>query len=304
MHIRTIFCLFGIALFVQITIVNGQGCSDAGICTLHSLKPQTQTDQPQYKRQIKSGVSVGKADHSILVIGSYVEYNQTFKENWTWGSKLTALAQSGNGISTSGLSDLFMNITRKTKKSGNFTLGIKIPLMLADKRKNNLALPMDYQASLGTYDLIAGYSFAFKKVQYVLGFQQPLSQNKNAFFSELYPTASALSSFTPTNHYQRKPDLMLRISYPIQAGKKFKITPGVLPIYHLANDTYTDLSGLTKEITGSQGLTFNGTLFMDYQFDAHHTVQVNAGGPLKARQTRPDGLTRSYVFTVEYGYLF
>lgn len=304
MHIRFFFCLFGMTFFVQMPFVNGQGCSDAGICTLNSLKPQTHTDQPQYNRHFKSGISTGKADHAILVIGSYIEYNQTFKENWTWGGKLTALAQSGNGFSTYGLSDLFMNITRKTNRSGNFTLGIKIPLMLADKKKDNLALPMDYQASLGTFDLIAGYSFAIKKVQYVIGYQQPLTQNKNAFLPEFYPPASALQSFSSTNNYQRSPDLMLRISYPIQAGKKLKITPGVLPIYHLANDRYTDLSGLTKEITGSQGLTFNGTLFLDYPFDAHHTLQLNAGGPFKARQTRPDGLTRSYVITLEYGYLF
>jgi len=110
------------------------------------------------------------------------------------------LAQSGNGISTFGISDIFLNIKYKASEKTNLILGAKIPLTNANKSQNQLTLPMDYQASLGTFDLILGMGYRFKKIQWVIAIQQPLTQNNNTFNSEEYPENSNLK-FMSLNNY-------------------------------------------------------------------------------------------------------
>ncbi len=93
---------------------------------------------------------------------------------------------------------------------------------------------------------------------------------------------------------------MLRISYPVNINNKLSVTPGLLPIYHLTNDKYTNALANEVEIEGSQGLTLNGNLFVDYEINSGNAVQLSAGAPFIVRDTRPDGLTRSYVLNLEY----
>ena len=61
--------------------------------------------------------------------------------------------------------NVYVNGNYKVGKNASFTLGFKIPLMDANKKENGLALPMDYQSSLGTFDLVFGVGYAIKKLQ-------------------------------------------------------------------------------------------------------------------------------------------
>ncbi|MBL7830802.1 MAG: hypothetical protein JNK41_07235, partial [Saprospiraceae bacterium] len=128
--------------------------------------------------------------------------------------------------------------------------------------------------------------------------------NDNQFFASKYPSDSKLNLFQSTNKFVRSADVLLRISYPLSFGNKLKITPSILPIYHLANDKYTDESNIEKEIDGSQGLTLNGNVYLDYMLNEKSALQLSVGMPLAVRKSRPDGLTRSYVLGVEYNIKF
>jgi hypothetical protein len=279
---------------------HGQGCSDAGFCTLNSFKPNSAGSIEETKHQFKVGFSFGGADHSISTFGNYIEYNTQLNEKFSFDAKITSLSQNGNEISVYGLSDVFLNANYKMNSKARLTVGTKIPLTKANKMKNNLSLPMDYQSSLGTFDIIVGLGYEIKNVQLVAALQQPLTQNSNGFLAENYPLNSKLSEFQSTNRYKRSGDILLRVSYPIILGNKFSVTPGILPIYHLANDTYTDAFGVENEIAGSQGLTLNGNLFVDYAINSRNALQLNTGMPFMVRKARPDGLTRSFVVNLEY----
>ncbi len=50
-----------IGLFLLAFEASGQGCSDAGLCTLNSFKPNP-ADSTAYANQLKSGLSYGIAD--------------------------------------------------------------------------------------------------------------------------------------------------------------------------------------------------------------------------------------------------
>lgn len=300
---RTRLTLFGIAFcFLSHAQLQAQGCSDAGFCTLNSFKPGTA--EAEFKNQIKIGFNYGGADNAINVWGTAIEYNRQIGKGFSVDAKLTTLAQSGNDISENGLSDVYLNANVKLPANVRLTAGVKLPLNDADKSLNSLGLPMDYQSSLGTVDLILGAGTAIKKLELVLAYQQPLTQNRNNFLAEVYPATSPLRSFQSTRQFQRSADVLLRVSYPISAGEPLKITPSLLPIYHLANDKFTNALGQELEIDGSQGLTLNGNVFVDYQINPKNAFQVNVGMPFVVRKARPDGLTRSFVLSLEYRFRF
>ena len=281
-------------------LIYSQGCSDAGFCTIDSFKPHEHDGEIQNKNQFKIGLNFGAADYDISVFGTNLEYNRVINDRFNVDARLTSLAQSGNDISAYGLSDIYLSGNYKAGKRTVLTLGAKVPLMDANKKENGLALPMDYQASLGTFDLIAGIGYNINRLQLVAAIQQPLTQNNNEFLSDEYPLFSPLRQFQSTNQFKRSGDVLLRASYAFDFGEKFVFTPSLLPIYHLANDKFTDSDNIEKEIEGSQGLTLNWKLYFDYNFNATNAVQLNLGAPLIVRDARPDGLTRSFVANIEY----
>lgn len=294
------------AFFSTIGVGNiyGQGCSDAGFCTMNSFKPNGSESIDGQINQIKVGAFYGGADNSISVLGGYVEYNRQFNKRFGMDARLTTLAQSGNGISTFGFSDVFINANYNADKRLKFTLGTKVPLSNGGNAENNLALPMDYQPSLGTFDIILGVGYAIKNFQFAAALQQPLTQNENQFIASSYPVDSKLSSFQSTNKFERSGDVLLRISYPVKVNSKLQFTPSLLPIYHLSNDKYSDEFNVKREIDGSRGLTLNANAYIDYAVTSKSFIQLNIGVPLVLRDARPDGLARSFIVSAEYRFKF
>lgn len=281
----------------------GQGCSDAGFCTIDAVKPDAADDNEKINT-LKLGISYGAADHDIAIFGQYMEYSRILKPTWGLNIKLTSLVQQGNDISAFGLSDIYLNTHYNFTENFKLLTGLKFPLTHGNSKNNNRALPMDYQSSLGTVDLILGAGFTIQQLQLVAAYQQPLTQNQNAFEANNWPADSPLSNFQTTNEYKRRGDVLLRMSYPLKLTDNLSITASVLPIYHLGNDTFVNDSGDEVEISGSQGLTLNGNLFIDYRLTNSHFLQFNAGMPFVVRDARPDGLTRHYIATLEYRFLF
>ncbi len=285
--------------------INAQGCSDAGFCTLDIVKPieleEAEVKQP-HKHTFKAGLNIGSADNDITVFGQYLEYNYKFSEKFSATTKLTAISQSGNNISNFGLSDLLINANYKFAKNTTGVLGFKIPFTNGNDTDENRPLPMDYQSSLGTYDIILGVSQKIKNFQVVVAYQQPLNKNENTYFS-----SSSLNNspfIFSTNEFDRAADVLLRVSYPVKASKSLVITPSILPIYHVTNDKYTDLMGNSREIEGSQGLTLNANIYLDYQLKNNDKIQFSLAAPLAVREARPDGLTRGFVANIEYSIRF
>lgn len=298
--IHKLFIITLAFLIIHYQPVSGQGCSDAGACTIHGVKPETGDDIQLTFNQIKAGLFVGKADYDILVWGNYIEYNRQVSDNFGFDIKFTALAQNGNDLSVFGPGDLFLTGNYTTEGGIRIIGGAKLPLANGNKMKDNLPLPMDYQSSLGTVDLIFGFGFNIENFLFGFALQQPLTQNKNEFNAGLYPVNSPLVSFQSTYKYKRGGDALMRVSYPVKLANGISLTASLLPIYHLLNDKYTDASGKEQEINGSKGITLNGNVFLDYDISEMYALQISAGMPFIVRDTRPDGLTRGFIANVEY----
>jgi hypothetical protein len=298
--------VLSIAVIISINIhVNAQGCSDAGFCTMGGLKPTHTTDTTlnASKNTVKVGLSYGIADAGISVTTGYVGYSRVVNKVWSVDARLPFVNSNGALASVSGLSDLYLNTNFRKIKNSTITAGLKIPLSNGNIKSNGIAYPLNYQPSLGTLDVILGYTYMYKKWMFSAAIQKPLTKTKNEFINGKNGTLF-LADFSSTNQLDRGNDALLRVAYLIQATKKLKITPSILPIYHVCTDVYKGVDGKLYDIKGSKGLTVNANIFANYTIQKNHAIEVSIGAPLVVRDARPDGLTRALVLGVEYAYKF
>lgn len=295
-----------VLLLVPVHRSAAQGCSDAGVCTVAPMRPATvrswQKDAPPNRVRVAS--AFGRADHDIGIRTAEIGYGRRLDASLDLDLRLTWISQSGDVARVTGLSDIFAVITYKGFTDAFFSAGVKVPLSDGNRIANGRPLPMDYQSSLGTTDLLLAAGYIFKNLHLGLALQQPIVQNSNTFLSTVYPTDEKLSEFQSTNRYKRRGDLLLRVAYPLAITDRLTLTPGILPIYHLGEDSYTSRTGETRSIEGSSGLTVNGNFFLSYDFPAAGSLELSAGAPLVNREARPDGLTRSFMIGLEYRIAF
>lgn len=288
-----------------------QGCSDAGVCTIHSFKNNTgkYDNAEKNNNEVLIGFAFGKGERSVSYYTPYIEYTRSITERTSVTGKIVFAAISGELANTSGFGDLFLSVNHsfdtKRKWQKSFVAGLKIPFDKADIVDDGIHLPMPYQASLGTTDLILGINAARKGLGITLAWQQPLKEmNGNKFLPEDYPSQPLAYRYLPTNNFERKGDVLLRFSYHFDPDKKWGIRPSLLSVYHLGNDTYLDASKVRREIELSSGLTLNGNVFVDYRLNKTSKLELALGTPFVVRTNRPDGLTRSFVASLEYKFSF
>ena len=285
----------------------GQGCSDAGFCTLNNIKDHGMNigDPEAHRHQLTTGISYGNAQNDVSIVVPYLEYVYRAKDFLDIGAKLTYQSSNGELGQVSGFGDLFLSSNYRLSRSGNlghsFTLGFKIPLSDANLMNNGASLPMVYQVSLGTFDLIAGYNLTVNRFGFGVAYQQPLTNpNGNQFLPGNFPDPRA-DNYLPTKDFSRNADVLVRATYsqPL-ANEKLNVRVGLLPIYHLSEDTYIDENDMEQIITGSQGLTMNFNLAADFNLNDKSQLSVNYGRPWIAREAIPDGLLRRHVVGLEY----
>ena len=289
-------------------MVDAQGCSDAGICTIHAIKNNTESEGSSDKRknEVVVGFSFGKGERKTNDYTTVVEYTRSLSNQTSVTGNLNFSAVGGELANTAGLGDLFLSVNHafdiKKAWQKSFVVGVKIPFDDANIIKNGIYLPMPYQTSLGTTDLVLGLNFIKKSFGATIAVQQPLKPtNGNRFLPSDYPLNALTAKYLPTNKFVRKGDLLLRFSYNIKLdNKKFSIRPSLLSIYHEANDTYLDEANTRREIAKSSGLTLNGIVFADYRLNAKTSFELGVGTPFVVRTNRPDGLTRSLVASLDY----
>jgi hypothetical protein len=216
----------------------------------------------------------------------------------------------GNLGSYSGIGDPIITFTRSFIRKENLnltaTVGIRIGTGNADaKNKDKFPLPMPYQRSLGTTDLILVIRADWKDYLSIsTGYQQPLVQyNENGYSSDAYPLeGNEYNSYFSSVNLKRKGDMLFRVDAHYQR-MQFKISAGSLLIYHLGKDRATNLNGREYAIEGSDGITLNITVGLQHTF-GRFVVGLTGGAPVITRKNRPDGLTRSWIFTPGLSYTF
>lgn len=328
------FLLLVAAFFCARTAV-GQGCSDAGVCTAGPvgelrLGPDSlaTTDSTRHFARMTFSYAVGEQSTTIFMAIAELSYGLT--ERLTAGLRLPYQSTEGNLGSHAAVGDPVITLSylawkrdpalydgRKMHWRGarrlDLMLGLKLPANTADATVNNRPLPMPYQTSLGTTDLLFGVNYRFHRFNTALAFQLPLDQgNANQFTHAAWLLEPAARGYFESAFLERAPDAVLRFQYRLPFGK-FAMQPGLLAIQHLGQDTrleaMPDPTGMPVmptrvEVEGSEGLTLNLTLDAAYALTDHWQIELAFGSPLITREERPDGLTRSMVLNTGLRYSF
>lgn len=302
--------LSGFLLAGSTTLLNAQGCSDAGACSLYGIKysaAQGETSQYPVAHELQVGVTFGIGERDTRNAAALLGYKLQWQKN-ALSIRITSAYSNGELGSLAGLSDLFVSYTRslkaKTKWQPALTAGLKIPLSDAGSGKEGLPLPMPYQPSLGTTDLLLGLQLKNEGFIGAIAYQQPLTgQNKNRFLPSLYPSPSEGRRFLPSNKLDRKADVLIRGGYEFNISKQFLLQPAVLGIWHVSNDSYEDLNGVRQTLQGSDGLTLNLQLSLTRKI-ANGGIEFVVAAPVAVRDQRPDGLTRSWVAGITFRSVF
>lgn len=309
MRFQTAF-LFLLLFTIKIE-VSAQGCSDAGVCTIHAIKsdqtPASGGMATKNELTVSSGFARGERCTNIFT--GQLEYNHRFKNDISITGKINYYHINGELASTNGPGDLFLSFEKGLSKSEKWKksifAGLKIPLGNANKKKNSLSLPMVYQPSLGTTDLLAGFNISSQQWGFALAYQQPLTgNNKNSFLASGYPPGHSAMKYPSTNQFNRKSDLVARIVRNFNSQGRLTFQPGLLGIYHTGTDQYLDESGNKISIDGSEGLTINALLSLQFRSGKKSNITISSGTPIIVRSVRPDGLTRKFVLSLEYAIRF
>lgn len=292
--------LFGILLKS-----NGQGCSDAGFCTAGSLKTLSMKDSIKNSLGFSCGYAIG--EQGITIITPQFEPQIKISDKSMVQVKIPFQYINGDLGSNKGLGDVIFtynyNMDSLGKNPLTFSVGTRIATGTASLKKNNIPMPMPYQVSLGTTDLIVGARVQFKKgFSISLGYQQPLfSRNQNGFDSAAFKNLKFSNqladdkNFFISSHLERKGDIMLRLD-KISIIKKTTVSLGILPIYHLGKDKAQINKNTTINLENSQGLTLNINAGIYYKVSSKLEISAIAATPLIVRESRPDGLTRALIF--------
>jgi hypothetical protein len=255
-----------------------------------------------------------------IVYVATVDMNFSLNRKTSFQLKVPYQHVEGTLGKTTALSDLSLCFTRNIYTSDkfdlNFSLGGKIPTNNSNfGRDDGNALPMYYQTSLGTWDLISGISLINKHWLIATGIQVPLNRNKNDFdwhrwddghpddpvqFADVqqYPNASQL---------KRGIDVMLRIERNFRFSR-FNFSAGLLPIYRITPDVITNFQGVrtSYDLKNNKaiGLAMSWITTAGYNFSVRSGIRLLVGHKIVQREFSPDGLTRELVSSITYIYRF
>ncbi len=285
--------------FFIYSFATAQGCSDAGICSVGSAFQQ---HTKLAKNQVELAPIFGTGQADVTYFSPYIAYTRKLNEKFAVSSKVTFSSASGSFGTRATFGDAYLignySFKEKNNKQWNTLIGWKFPFTRSNLKINGYSLPLDYQASLGTFDLFLGTNFRYKKFDFNAAIQIPVfNLNRNSYFQEY----SGTTDFVSTNLFERKSDALFRTTYTLQTmNQKFTFKPNVLFIYHLGEDSFENIYGQRQNIKGSDGLTINGNLVSSYQLNSKNSIELSVASPFLVREVRPDGLTRGFVASVHY----
>lgn len=280
-----------------------QGCNDAGLCTLGDFGSTNHKNIRKYQNELIYSFGLGEQqtiiqtvqfDQKILVLNNKLQINLRIPVSYVYGN----LAQ------TYGVGDLSLglNYIIPSQKKYRFSVfvGGKLPVNDANKSIDGKGLPMVYQTSLGTYDLMGGVNFVLEKWQFGLGYQQPFGENQNTFSYSAWEGNEDALQYFESAYLDRGADVILRADrhFPFE---KNALKTGLIAIYRVEKDViFIDGEYVSPE--ESEGLTLNINLEYLIPLKNNDKIRLSVAAPLITREYRTDGLTRSFVLGFTYAF--
>lgn len=317
----------GLAAITSLSAVTGvyaQGASDPGFSSVGAMRSHSTamvTDDVYEFDNSSVSLSNGfaQAEEDVMIVTPQLETRMHLRDMGYFDIKIPIVSTNGELGKITNLGNVLATYTHVFYPNNSYygssnwlfqaTGGFSIGMGTGNERDGrSRPLPMVYQPSLGTTDLIVGGSVTFKKyVTFAAAYQLPVYQYNMNAYTGFHPVNDNIysSNYQPTKNFYRKSDVMVRLEGHY-SGQRAGIAAGPLVTYHLANDLYMNLDGRYKEIDGSTGLTLNiaGNVFVRFGRYAQWKLDVGGAGSVVNRDVIPDGLSRTWVVIPRLSYTF
>ncbi len=289
-------------LFLVVGIVAGQGCSDAGACSAGSMD-FLQTDQTKTaKIKVSFEQTFGLGEKFVLIGQSTASVRYQLFRNTQLQLRAPFIFAIGNLGSTTGVGDMIFSVTQAIflgqKQGMSFLLGTRLKSNNSDFEFNGNPLPMAYQTSLGTYDILSGIFYFWKKWDFYVAYQHPFNRNNNQY---LHPEEETDNNklYYESAQLKRGDDFYLRLqrTFVVKAQNSIKAT--LLGIYRMQQDQIIK-NGENIFLAGSKGITLNVGLTYIQNLKTGKSLEYSLSFPIIDRKYRADGLTRNLVLGVRF----
>jgi hypothetical protein len=291
-----------IFVFTASLQTRSQGCNDAGICTFGDF--QFEVPEQHSISQTEVSYIFGLGEQQVLI--NTLQLDQSFRilsDKAGIFVRLPFTYVYGNLGQTIGIGDVTVGLEMVLldKKETRITMsaGSKLPPNDANFTVDGKGLPMAYQTSLGTYDLLVGSRLDIQKWRIGLGYQKPFGSNKNTFAHAEWEDNEQAQEYFESYHLDRGDDLLLRVDRYFETKKGEIIQAGLMSVYRLREDIII-LDGEKQSLDQSSGLTLNAILATRFPLKNNGSLNILAAAPIITREYRADGLTRTFVLSVVY----
>lgn len=288
-----------------------QGCSDAGLCSINLSDDKPNSEETKFTLGLNNTIGIG--DESVLINSTGIEFGANYS-NFGFTAKIPFTFTTGTLGQTNGLGDLTLLLSSKIYTLDSFALSIIGGVKLATNNANllnedELSMPMVYQTSGGTNDIILLIAANIDEWVISTGMQIPTNRNENTFedrsaLIDPLPNTNKYyqewQNYQSSRNFKRGSDVMLKIEKYFEVKDDLKLMAGVLPVYRLTESIYENRDGEDIKIAGTDGLTLNLIAGLSYKVTEKHTLGLNIGFPVVTREVKADGLTRALVANIDF----
>ena len=290
--------LIALYIILQSFLLKGQGCSDAGACSIQTFDFEDNLSSSQRKISLSFDQNVALGEKFIFISQSTLGVQYSISSNTRIEIRIPFIFTYGNLGYTSGIGDMILSVSQDFFRDKKFQISGVIGGRLKTNNSNfsfdNQPLPMAYQTSLGTYDIILGSQYTRVKWNLYIAYQHPFGRNESEYLVPEYETNPDKQYFESA-YLKRGDDLYLRAQYNISLKKYNSIKFNLLTIYRIQkSDIIKNNENIILE--SSNGLTVNPGIIYSKQLKNNRELSFLFAFPIIDRAYRADGLTRNIVF--------
>ncbi|RLD31933.1 MAG: hypothetical protein DRJ02_03450 [Bacteroidetes bacterium] len=297
MNRKLIFLIF---LIFASSLSRGQGCSDAGACSVDILDFNSDEKKQTRKVTLSFDQSFGLGEKFIFIAQSTLGVQYKITPSTRTELRVPYIFTYGNLGYTYGVGDLILSLSQDFFRDKNYQLtgivGSRIKTNNADLSLDEQPLPMAYQTSLGTYDIIAGLQYARMKWNFYFAYQHPFGRNENEYLvpeNETDPN----KQYYESAYLKRGDDLYARARYNLKLKSPGSFIFTLLAIYRLQKSEIIK-NDVNTVLDGSQGVTLNLGATYSKPIKNGRQLSFQLAFPVIDRDYRADGLTRNLVISV------
>ncbi len=280
-----------------------QGCSDAGACSLADHMGTGNSKKTTGKLSWRLESTLGLGEKFVLNYQTLIQAQYAFKNTWAITFRIPFTLVAGNLGATAGFGDGILSVNKMVMlKSQNrliFIVATRLKSNNADKSLNGKPLPMAYQTSLGTYDVIGGIQFYHNSWNLYGAYLHSFGRNKNQYLN-VPGKGNERFNYFESAYLKRGEDLILRFRQIYSLRKSInQISFAVMSVYRLFGDSIIR-DEREEYMEGSRGLTLNLIFSYITYTEKGSTVEWLIAFPVIDRKYRADGLTRNFLVSLRF----